>query len=172
MITIGRFSILILVLGLALSAFLVAGSLGPSSANDSGPPVVFAIDDGDEVVSIVTVRSAVDPFAGHEQHQLVVLLLDTSGRVFTGTLSYTSTKPLEVVVLFPYDPPGPPSSSHGELATVDIEGQLYSFTVIPTGKAGTLPFSGAGLALHTSNGRPFEATASIRANVEDQTAAD
>ena len=169
--TIGRFSILILGLGLALSAFLVVGNLGPSSANDSGPPIVFANDHGDEVikVSMVTVRSEVDPFSGHEHHQLAVLLLDTSGSVLTGTLSYTSTRSLEVVVLFPYNPPGPPSSSHGELATVDIDGQLYSFTVIPKGKAATMPFSGAGLALHTSNGRPFEASASIRAVVEDQT---
>lgn len=74
-----------------------------------------------------------------------------------------------MVVLFPYNPPGPPSKLHGVLATVEIEGQLYSFTVIPMGKAATMPFSGAGLALHTSNGRPFEASASIRAKIEDQT---
>lgn len=172
MITIGRFSILILVLGLALSAFLIVGSLGPSSADDPGPPVVSANDDSDEVVSMVTVRSDVDPFAGHEKHQLAVLQLNTSGSVLTGTLSYTSTIPLEVVILFPYDPPGPPSKLHGELDTVDIGGQLYSFTVIPMGKAATMPFSGAGLALHTSNGRPFEASASISANIEDQTATD
>lgn len=92
MITYGRLSILILVLGVALSAFLIVGSLGPGSADDTGPPVVFAYEDGDEVVSILTVRSDVDPFPGHENHQLVVLLLDTSGRVFTGTLSYTSNK--------------------------------------------------------------------------------
>ncbi len=150
--------------GLLLTIGVLIGACSPSSdTRDS---------DADRIVSMVTVRSAQDPFPGHEDHQLAVLQLDTSGRVITGTLSYTSTKPVEVVVLFPYNPPGPPSAPHNELATVDVEGQLYSFTVIAGGKFATVPFSGAGLALHTLGGEPFEASVSIRANVEDQPATE
>ena len=127
----------------------------------------------DRMVSMVTVRSVPDPFAGHEDDQLAVLIPpDNSGRVLTGTLSYTATKPVQAVVLFPYSPPGPSSAPHGELDTVDVEGQLYSFTIIESGKFATMPFSGAGLALHTLGGPPFEASASIRAIVEDQTATE
>ena len=160
------------VLLLAIGVLINTG-ISSVVSDDVSPPLASADgDDDDRIVSMVTVRSAQDPFPGHEKHQLVVLLLDTSGKVFTGTLSYTSTEPLEVVVLFPYDPPGPPSESHGELDTVDIDGQLYSFTVISTGKkvkSATMPFSGAGLALHTLSGKPFEASASLAADVEVQT---
>ena len=151
---------------------LVSTGISSVVSNAVSPPLASANGDDDRIVSMETVRSDDDPFAGHEEHQLSVLLLDTSGKVFTGTLSYTSTKPLEVVVLFPYNPPGSPSKSHGELDTVNIDGQLYSFTVISSGKkvtSATMPFSGAGLALHTSNGKPFEASASISADIEVQT---
>ena len=114
-----------------------------------------------------------DPVPGHENHQLAILIPpDTTGRVFTGTLSYNATKQVDVVVLFPYNPPGPPSAQHGALETFDAGGQLISFTNIETGKFATVPFSGAGLALHTLSGEPFEASASIRAIVEVQTVAE
>ena len=137
------------------------GPAGPPSSSDSA---------ADTIVSLVTVRSVQDPFPGHEDHQLAILLPpDTSGKVFTGTLSYTATKPVEVVVIFPYNPSEPESEPHGALATVDMEGQPFAFTVLSTGKFGTMPFSGIGLALHTLGGEPFEASASIRAIAEDQT---
>ncbi len=127
--------------------------------------------DADKILSTVTVQSAQDPFPGHEDHQLAILIPpDTSGKVFTGTLSYAATKPVEVVVIFPYNPSGPPSELHGELDTVEMEGQPYAFTNLLTGKFGTVPFSGIGLALHTLNGEPFEASASFRAIGELQVA--
>ncbi len=157
-----------LALGVAGLSLLTIGALigacGPSTDADTGDSAAARL------VKMVTVRSDVDPVPGHENHQLAMLLPpDTTGRVFTGTLSYNATKPVDVVVLFPYSPPGPPSASHGVLETFDGGGQLYSFTNIETGKFATVPFSGAGLALHTLSGEPFEASASIRANVEDQT---
>ena len=80
---------------------LVSTGIQSVVSDDVSPPLASANgNDGHRIVSMVTVRSAVDPFPGHKDHQLVVLQLDTSGRVFTGTLSYTSTKPVEVVVLY------------------------------------------------------------------------
>ena len=169
----------LLIIALFLTGLVVAcaGAQGPQGpqgpAGDVGPQGSPgpAVSQSDTIVSMVTVRSDVDPFAGHEDHQLAILLPpDNLGRVYTGTLSYSSTKPVELVVIFPYNPPGPSSAPHGELATVAMEGQLFSFTVISTGKFATVPFSGVALALHTLNGEPFEASASIRAVVEDQTA--
>ena len=174
-----RRGLLLIAIVLMVLVVACAGAQGPQGpqgpAGDVGPqgPPGPAVSQADRIVSMVTVQSVVDPFAGHEEHQLAVLLPpDNSGRVITGTISYSSTKPVELVVLFPYNPPAPPSAPHGELATVDVEGQLYSFTVIPTGKFATVPFSGVGLALHTLSGEPFEASASIHAIVGDQTATE
>ena len=148
--------------GLLLTIGVLIGACSPAS--DTGDP------DADRIVSMVTVRSVVDPFPGHEDHQLAILLFpDTSGKVFTGTLSYTATKPVEVIVIFPYNPPDAESGPHGALDTIKLEGHPYAFTALLTGKFGTMPFSGIGLALHTSNEEPFEASASIRAIAEEQT---
>ena len=156
--------IVLLTMVLAMACSGQQGPPGPAGPPGPGGPAA------DKFVSMVTVRSVVDPVPGHENHQLAIVLPpDTSGRVYTGTLSYNATKPVDVVVLLPYNPPGSPSAPHGELETFDAGGQLLSFTNIPTGKFGTMPFSGAGLALHTLSGDPFEASASIRAIVEDQT---
>ena len=168
--------LMLMILGMACSGAEGAqGPLGPpgpaGSQGPAGPAGPSSFDSAaDTIVSTVTVRSVQDPFPGHEDHQLAILLPpDISGKVFTGTLSYVATKPVEVIVIFPYNPSEPVSEPHGALATVEMEGQPYAFTVILTGKSGTMPFSGIGLALHTLGGEPFETSASIRAIVEDQT---
>ena len=171
----------LLLIGLFLTVLAVAcaGAAGPQGpqgpAGDVGPqgPPGPAVTQADKIVKLVTLRSDVDPFAGHEEHQLTILLPpDSAGRVFTGTLSYSATKPVELIVIFPYNPPGPPSAPHGELGTVAMEDQPFAFTVIPTGQFATVPFSGVALALHTLNGEPFEVSASIHATVEDLTATE
>ena len=167
--------VLLLLLVLAVACAGAEGAQGPPGptgpVGPAGPPSSDSA--ADTIVSLVTVRSVQDPFPGHEDHQLAILLPpDTSGKVFTGTLSYTATKPVEVVVIFPYNPSEPASEPHGALATVEMEGQPFAFTVLSTGKFGTMPFSGIGLALHTLGGEPFEASASVRAIAEEQTPID
>ena len=171
-------SAMLIVLMLTVLAVACAGAEGaqglqgpPGPRGPVGPAGRSSSDSAaDTIVSTVTVRSVQDPFPGHEDHQLANLLPpDTSGKVFTGTLSYTATKQVEVVVIFPYNPSEPESELHGALATVEMEGQPFAFTVLSTGKFGTMPFSRIGLALHTLGGEPFEASASIRAIAEDQT---
>ena len=158
---------MLMVLGMACAG--AEGAQGPPGPiGPIGPPSSDSA--ADPIVRLVTVRSVQDPFAGHEDHQLAILLFpDTSGKVFTGTLSYTATKPVEVIVIFPYNPPDAESGPHGALDTIKLEGHPYAFTALLTGKFGTMPFSGIGLALHTSNEEPFEASASIRAIAEEQT---
>ncbi|MDA1304707.1 MAG: hypothetical protein O2999_10465 [Nitrospirae bacterium] len=125
--------------------------------------------DPTRIAKQVTVVSTQDPIPGHTQHQLSLLLPPEDGVVYSGTLTYSSSKPVEVVVLHAYDPTVKPGSEHGEVAIGYINKKPYALSVmqfsnnVEVTNSATVSFAGSGIALHTLSGEKFTATATLDA---------
>lgn len=105
-----------------------------------------------------TITSSQDPGQGHESHQLALILSPNSGTIYDGSLTYTASEPVQVVVLHEI----PKSQSQGQpIWTVDGE-TVYGLSLINTNtNAGSIEFTGAALALHTADTKQFSATVSV-----------
>jgi hypothetical protein len=67
------------------------------NAQKSSPPP-------DHYVVQETAESTVDPLPGHQGHQLVIAIPPRDdGKIWTGTISWTASYPVEMVVLHTYD---------------------------------------------------------------------
>jgi len=98
------------------------------------------------------VTSETDPGMGHESHQLAILLAP-SDKVYSGTLYYDASEPIQLVTL------------HGPLADDEDQGQAiwtpdgetkFALTFVdPKNAKGEWRFAGNALAVHTMNTEPF-----------------
>jgi hypothetical protein len=118
-----------------------------------------------------TVTSTQDPLPGHESHQLALILPPRDdGAIYQGTLTYTASKPAEVVILQNFANETDVDPTYGGIATAPLgEGTVAISLLIPQYgpiNAASLPFAGNALALHTLNGDPFAATYTVTGNVE------
>ena len=96
--------------------------------------------------------STQDPGIGHEEHQIAVLLAP-SDKVYSGTLTYYASEPIQLVTL------------HGPLADGEDMGQTiwtpdgetkFALTLVdPKNAKGKWEFAGNALAVHTFNTEPF-----------------
>ncbi len=130
---------------------------------------MVAAGEGKKVIKQLTLISGTDPIPGHGGHQLILLLGPETGKVFTGTVTFTASKPVEVVVLHEYNPDKMPGKDHGNLLIGEIAGKKYALSLMQFSgdmkvtNSSTVNFTGSGLALHTLNGQKFTATATVNA---------
>jgi hypothetical protein len=120
-----------------------------------------------------TVASGQDPLPGHESHELAFILPPRNdGGVYSGVLTYTASKPVEVVILHNYDPQNStavPEAYGTELTSPlpDGTGNIAITLFQPPYEAGinsaSVPFTGNALALHTLEDDPFTATYTVNA---------
>ena len=120
-----------------------------------------------------TVASGQDPLPGHESHELAFVLPPRNdGGVYSGVLTYTASKPVEVVVLHNYDPQNStavPEAYGTELTSPlpDGTGDIAITLFQPPYEAGvnsaSVPFTGNALALHMLEDDPFTATYTVNA---------
>ena len=123
-----------------------------------------------------TVSSVQDPLKGHEKHQAAIILPPRKdGAVWTGVLTYTASRPVEVVVLHLYDVKNTtkiPKDFATELtapAPFGKPGQEVAITLIKPdysdspAPSASIPFSGNALVLHTLSGKKFTATYTVEA---------
>ena len=126
-----------------------------------------------------TVTSIVDPLPGHSMHQAAMILPPRpDGSEYTGTLTYTASKPVEVVVLQYQNLNSTEqmilnstSANRGALLTAPLNNRTVAITLITPdyGKtpipSASIPFTGNALLLHTLSGDPFVATYSVSYSV-------
>ncbi len=117
-----------------------------------------------------TAMSDTDPVPGHSAHQLVLAVPPREdGQIWSGTVTWTSSIPVDVVVLHAYDPSmeidergepltAPSPFSDGVIAITLVHPD--SGSVVPSG---TLSFTGSALAFHTIDGTPFTITYTVDA---------
>ena len=116
-----------------------------------------------------TAMSTQDPLPGHEAHQIVMTApLREDGKIYSGVATFTSSYPVEVVVLHGYTPSQAAGQTHGEPLTAPFgHGKvaislMKQFTDSPV-NAGTFEFAGNALAFHTLDGKPFTVTYTVDA---------
>jgi len=97
-------------------------------------------------------ESMQDPGVGHEQHQLAVLLAP-SDKVYSGTLQYDASEPIQLVTL--HGPLGPGEDSGQAIWTPDGETKFALTFVDPKKASGEWKFAGNALAVHTMKTTPF-----------------
>ena len=105
-----------------------------------------------------TITSSQDPGVGHENHQLALILSPNKGTIYDGSMTFTSSEPVKLVVLH-------------EINQNDVQGQdvwnvnentIYGLSLIdPEKKSGSFEFTGAGVALHSTNSKEFTTTVSV-----------
>ena len=126
-----------------------------------------------------TATSVVDSLPGHELHQAVIVLPQrTDGMVWVGTLSWSSSKPVEVRLLQDYDESVTPDEAHGKPVTAPFaEGesaislllQATAAGTVPSYNAGSMNFAASQVAFHTYGGVPFTVTYTVDAEAKSLT---
>ena len=105
-----------------------------------------------------TLTSLQDPGQGHDSHQLSLILSPSEGTIYDGSLTFTASEPVQIVVLHEINE----NDAKGQ-PTWTIDGKkIYGLSLIDKGtKSDSFEFTGAALALHTTNSQKFTATVSV-----------
>ena len=105
-----------------------------------------------------TIISSQDPGQGNENHQLALILSPNQGTLYHGSMTFTSSEPVEVMILHEITS----DDSQGQ-PTWTIDGKtIYAMSLIDLKtKSNSLEFTGAALALYSPNSKEFTATISV-----------
>src|SRR5574340_1204360 len=105
-----------------------------------------------------TITSSQDPGIGHSNEQMAIVLPPNSGSIYHGSITYSSSQPVQVVILHRIDK----SDAKGQ-PTWTVDGNtLYAVTTIdPNSSGGSLDFTGSAIGLHSTNSSQFAATVSV-----------
>jgi len=120
---------------------------------------------------------------GQPSHEVVFALpLRTDGNIWSGTVTFTASKPIEVEALLTYAPTKNPDSTHAEPYHAVLPGNksiaithLRHLVDVPieingTGiSSGTLNFADNALVFHKTSGEPFTVTYTIDAVAKELT---
>ncbi len=105
-----------------------------------------------------TVTSSQDPGQGHQNHQLALVLSPNEGTLYDGSMTFTSSKPVQIIVLHEIN-----SQEAKGQPTWTVDGNtVYGLSLINLEEnSGSFEFTGAALALHSSNSKEFTVTVSV-----------
>jgi hypothetical protein len=139
-------------------------------------------NDSDTFIEQKTVMSQPAPVRhpGQPSHEVVFALpLRDDGKVWSGTVTFTASKPIEAEILHMYAPEQKPDSLHGEPYHAVLPGNksiaithMRDIIDVPieingTGiSSGSFNFVGNALVFHKTNGEPFTVTYTIDARVK------
>jgi plastocyanin len=120
--------------------------VAPTTPTQPTTPTKATIPGYDRLTSIQ------DPGLGHESHQLAVIL-PPSDKVYSGTLQYDASEPVQLVVL---TGPLAPGEDRGQpIWTPDGQTKFALTLVDPKNARGEWKFAGNALAVHTMKTTPF-----------------
>ena len=110
-----------------------------------------------------TIDSSLSPGLGHETHQIVRVLEPSDGIIYSGTLTYVASEPIDIVILHEIDN----DDARGQATWRIDDDTVYGWTFIDIdSKAGSFEYSGAGLLLHTG-GDTFTATVTVEGSARE-----
>ena len=151
----------IYILGSVITALFMAGIAVISTSTSDA----FATAEVLQTFAIQnTSTSMQDPLPGHEAHQIVIALPPRDdGTFYSGKVTYTASKPVEVVVLNPSTFNATTSGEEfGEALSAPFGDGKVGISLMEqfTGatNAGSLSFVGSALAFHTVSGEKFSVT--------------
>lgn len=97
----------------------------------------------------------------HEAHQIVkVLPARDDNKVWVGTISWASSKPVELELWHSYNSSIAVDAEHGQPVTTPVGNGTIAFTLLKTDSGTSLPsgstnFAGDALSFHTLDGSKF-----------------
>ncbi len=104
-----------------------------------------------------TVTSSQDPGQGHQNHELALILSPNEGTLYDGSMTFTSSRPVQIIVLHEIDS----RDAKGQL-TWSVDGNtVYGLSLIGLEESGSFEFTGAALALHSTDSKEFTVTVSV-----------
>jgi hypothetical protein len=177
-----RVSTIVITTIIILFAAGLASSIGSSSSSYIGMhSQETAQQQSEEIYRIQeTAMSSAAPVAhtGNLPHAVVFALpIRDDGKIYTGQVTFTASKPIEVEVIHIYRPDQPPDQAHGQPPTAVINGTTITYSHltsivdnniitgdVPTA-SGTFEFTGSGLVFHKRSSEPFTVTYTIDATV-------
>lgn len=139
--------------------FLVIGVLGIGLLTLSTMSDQFADAGSRKKIHFTqTITSTQDPGIGHESHQLAMILSPNKGTIYDGSMTFSSSEPVQIVVLHEINE----DDSKGQ-PTWSVDGKtIYSLSLVDLNKkSDSFEFTGAALALHSPNSKEFTATVSL-----------
>lgn len=157
------FAISIAFLGAYLILLNFTG-LDKTSAQESNTPYVIQN----------TSYSMQDPLPNHETHQVAIVAPPREdGKIYSGIVSYTSSQPVEVVILHKYEK-NLNSSRSGGMLNASLANNEYVASVLkqftePIFNSGSFVFAGNALAFHNLEGKPFVVTYTIKGEISSLT---
>jgi hypothetical protein len=161
---IGSLVAAMLVLGVTV-AVTAAQQANATTSSSSNPP--------DHYVVQKTAASDKDPLPGHSGHQLVMAIPPrTDGKIWTGTISWTASKPVELVILHKYDNASVTANqTFAKPLTAPFGGGEVAISLfkVPSNSpvnSGSTEFVGNAVAFHTLNGAKFIVTYTADARAE------
>jgi hypothetical protein len=101
---------------------------------------------------------------GHESHQAVQLQNASQGVVYKGTVTFSSSKPVDIIAY--EDVTGQQQQNTSATATNvwDVNGNKYApKTLMKNVTEGTVNFEGAGILTHSTSSEPYTVTFTINA---------
>jgi hypothetical protein len=155
----------------------------PINTNNNITSTLIQRSESDHVVTEATAQSKQDALIGHQGHQAIVVLpLRSDHKLWSGTISWTASKPIELRLLYDYNSSLVVDSQHARPITAPLALTTES-PPIPIGEvaislikpfngppvvssfdSGSMPFIAKGVALHNVNGTKFTATYAVDAN--------
>jgi len=105
-----------------------------------------------------TITSSQDPGQGNENQQLILVLSPNKDTLYDGSITFSSSEPMQVAILHEISA----NEAKGQ-PTWTVDGNtIYALSLIdPVTKSDSIEFTGAALALHSSNSKEFTATVSV-----------
>jgi hypothetical protein len=144
-----------------------ATSAGPANATSAAPRTNHTASEsavGQSFVAQGTASSQVSPLAGHAKEYVAAILKPRSdGAVYSGVLTYTASKGVNVEIWNAYNPGNTSaltSKTFGSLKTASYSGMPIAVVDLsPSGASGSIPFSGNAVLLHATS--PFTVTYTV-----------
>ena len=136
-----------------------------------------ALDDNN--VSVVQQKTVMSKKAsvsipGQQPHEVVFALpLRDDGKIWSGTATFTASKPIEIEILHNYNPTEIIDSGHGEPYNVVLGDKIIAISQLKNivdkplevndtlVSSGTFNFVGSALLFHNTNSEPFTVTYTI-----------
>ena len=146
-----------------------ATSSGPTNATSAAPSTNNTASQaavGQSFVTQGTASSQISPLAGHAKEYVAAILKPRSdGAVYSGVLTYTASKGVNVEIWNAYNPGNTSaltSKTFGALKTASYSGMPIAVVDLSaSGASGSIPFSGNAVLLHATS--PFTVTYTVNA---------
>jgi hypothetical protein len=137
-----------------------------------GQPTITTTNDDDSFTDQKTAVSKAGTLPIHQSHQTVkVLPARDDGKVWVGTISWASSKPVELELWHSYNSSIGADTEHGQPVTAPYGNGTIAFTLLKSNSGTPLPsgstnFAGDALSFHTLDGSKFTVAYTVDAEAK------